>query len=173
MDHIIRSFVGVVAGGAAVVAAAVAAVLVAPASPATAGGWVVVSLDERPQVAPGEPTELGFTVLRHGVAPETSVDMRLVVVDDAGRRQRLPVTPDGDPGHHVATLTLDEGRYTLSLEGLFMPYDLGAIEVTAPTGGGSAWGWDVVQWGGLGAAVALGGVGLGTALRRRPHPAVA
>ena len=55
--------------------------------PATssAGGWVVVSLDSMPAVHAGEDTEVGFTVLRHGVTPEASDDLAVVVTGRTGR----------------------------------------------------------------------------------------
>ena len=48
-------------------------------STSSAGGWVVVSLDEVPAVHAGEDTEIGFTVLRHGVTPERADDLAVVV----------------------------------------------------------------------------------------------
>ena len=69
--------------------------------PATssAGGWVVVSLDSLPAVHAGEDTEVGFTVLRHGVTPEHSDDLAIV----ATRTGRLSTA--SKPGNRAPPAT--------------------------------------------------------------------
>ena len=47
------------------------AVLLGASGSTSAGGWVVISLDATPIFRAGEPTEIGFTMLRHGVTLES------------------------------------------------------------------------------------------------------
>lgn len=145
---------------------ALVAVAALSSAPTAAGGWVVVSLDESPQLVAGEPTDVGFTVLRHGVTPETSDDLEVVVTASDGSSERFAAVPDGPVGHHVATVTLDGGSYTWSVTGAIVAYDLGSLDVGSPASG-SSWLWDVGQWGGLGLAVVLGGLAAGDVVRRR------
>lgn len=53
--------------------AAFATALLVAAAPdsatVTAGGWALSTLDETPAVVAGEPIDIGFTVLQHGVSP--------------------------------------------------------------------------------------------------------
>lgn len=153
-------------GGPLVVLAAIVAALSLSSAPTAAGGWVVVSLDESPQIAAGEATDVGFTVLRHGVTPETSDDLEIVVAAADGTSQRFAAVPDGPVGHHVATVTLDGGSYTWSVAGAIVAYELGSLDVES-SASGSSWLWDVGQWGGLGAAVAVGGLAAVDVVRRR------
>lgn len=156
--------------GPLALAAGITAALLAPvtlsSSPVAAGGWVVVSLDATPQIVAGEPTDVGFTVLRHGVTPETSDDLAIVVTSPDGTSQRFAAAPDGAVGHHVARVTLDGGTYTWSVSGGIVAYELGSLDVGSADSGPS-WLWDVGQWGGLGLAAALGGFAAGDMVRRR------
>ena len=47
------------------------AVLLGASGSTSAGGWVVISLDATPNFRAGEPTQIGFTMLRHGVTLES------------------------------------------------------------------------------------------------------
>ena len=117
--------------------------------PATssAGGWVVVSLDSLPTVHADEDTEVGFTVLRHGVTPEQSDDL-VIVARGPGGEHHFEAEQQGAAGHYVATVRLpDAGAYRWELTGEFVRSDLGTVDVTDAPGGGSPWTWDVVQWG--------------------------
>ena len=90
--------------------------------PATssAGGWVVVSLDSLPAVHAGEDTEVGFTVLRHGVTPEQSDDL-VIVARGPGGEHRFEATQQGAAGHYVATVRLpDAGAYRWEVTGEFV-----------------------------------------------------
>lgn len=140
-------------------AAAVGWAAVIPAGPAAAGGWAVVSFDSSPAVVAGEPSELGFTLLRHGLTPESSTDVTFVVTGSDGYRERFSAVPAGAPGHHVVTITVPTaGDYTWSAEGTFMPIALGRLSVAAErrsARGGASVGWEVVRWGGTGLAVLL------------------
>src|SRR6186997_1918238 len=80
-----------------VVGTAIAALVILPAA-THAGGWGVVSFDATPVVTPGEPAELGFTFLRHGVTPESSNPITFVVEGTAGT-SRFTAVPDGAIGH--------------------------------------------------------------------------
>ena len=80
-------------------------VMFGPATPAAAGGWVVVSLDESPEIVAGEVTDVGFTVLRHGVTPETSDDLQVVVTAPDGTLHRFAARPDGAHAGRTPGLT--------------------------------------------------------------------
>ena len=157
---------------------AVVAVLlgIVAASPGTAGagGWVVVSLDEQPELVAGKPTDVGFTVLRHGVTPESSEDLVFVLTDEGGARHEFTATPDGAVGHHVVTIDLpSDGGYRLTVSGEFVDVDLGSITVGSRSdGGASTWRWDVVQWGTASLALVLAGLaGWDVVRARRPERA--
>jgi len=140
----------------------------------TAGGWVGVSLDAVPELRSGEAVDVGFTVLRHGVTPESSDDLSVVLTDARGEVHRFEATQQGAAGHHVTTIDVPiAGSYTWKVTGAFVAADLGRVEVSAAgSGGGVGWSWDVAQWGSLALAVALGGLAGRDALRqRRPNPA--
>jgi hypothetical protein len=131
-----------------------AALAVGVPATSSAGGWVVVSLDSTPAVHPGEDTEVGFTVLRHGVTPETSSDLA-VVVTGSGGTHRFPARPAGAVGHHVVTIRLPEaGDYAWHVEGQFVAAELGTLSVTEPSSGPS-WTWAAVQWGSASMALVL------------------
>ena len=44
-------------------------VVVGIGSAASAGGWAVTILDELPSPIAGEPIQVGFTILGHGISP--------------------------------------------------------------------------------------------------------
>jgi len=133
--------------------------LVAGPALSYAGGWVVVSLDAAPVFRAGEPVDVGFTVLRHGVTPETSDDLAIVLTDSTGAEHRFAAEPQGAVGHHVAAIDVPAaGGYTWRISGERVEFDLGGLEVTRPGSGGTTWTWDFAQWGGLVLAVAMGGL---------------
>jgi hypothetical protein len=150
-----------------VVGTAIAALVVVPAA-THAGGWGVVSFDATPVVTPGEPAELGFTFLRHGVTPESS-DAITFVVDGTDGTSRFTAVPDGPIGHHIVTIEMPRaGAYHWSVQGdSFIPIDLGTLDVDAPGTSGTSWRWDALQWGGTGLAVVLAGLAAGATLRPR------
>jgi len=157
----------------AVVAVLLGIVAASPGS-AGAGGWVVVSLDEQPALVAGEPTDIGFTVLRHGVTPESSEDLVFVLTDERGARHEFAATPDGAVGHHVVTIDLpSDGAYRLTVSGQFVEVDLGSITVgSGSDGGASTWRWDAVQWGTASLALVLAGLaGWDVVRARRPERA--
>jgi hypothetical protein len=123
----------------------------------SAGGWTVVSLDSAPVVRSGEDVEIGFTVLRHGITPESNDDLVVVVAGvDGGDIHRFPADQQGPVGHHVATINMPEdGSYRWSVEGPFVTADLGILDVAAPPGGSTTWTWNVLQWGSATLALVL------------------
>ncbi len=134
----------------------------------SAGGWVVVSLDEMPAVHAGEDTAVGFTVLRHGVTPERADDLAVVVTGPSGSNHRFEAAQQGAAGHYVATVTLpDEGEHTWKVTGQFVDADLGTLDVTSPSDGGPSWAWNAAQWGSASLAVGLAGLAAFDVLRTR------
>ena len=90
------------------VAGLIALVVGASASPASAGGWAVTTLDEIPAATAGESVDVGFTILQHGQTPavlESGVGIELVLAD--GTSELFPAVADGVPptvaGGRVAT----------------------------------------------------------------------
>ncbi len=145
----------------------VAALVVGPAL-SDAGGWVVVSLDAASVFRAGEPVDVGFTVLRQGVTPETSDDLAIVLTDSTGAEHRFAAEPQGAVGHHVAAIDVPAaGGYTWRISGERVEFDLGSIEVTRPGSGDTTWTWNVAQWGGLVLAVAMGGLAGRDVIRNR------
>ena len=112
----------------------------------------------------GEPTQIGFTMLRHGVTLESEqpsgTPVQIVFTGPDGQRTTFDVEQSGSVGHHVATVTLPEaGTYTWQFVGEFMPVDEGRIDVPAGSGaigvdGGDSPIWPIVQW--SSAALAIG-----------------
>jgi len=145
----------------AVIAASLAGLvgLVAAPGGARAGGWGVISFDTAPVVWPGEPVELGFMFLRHGVTPESATDITFRVTAPDGTTSQFTAVPEGREGHHTVTIEVPEaGRYVWKATGMFVDIELGTFEAgsAATTGAGSSsWRWDAAQWGGTGLAVLL------------------
>ena len=115
------------------------AVLLGASGSTSAGGWVVISLDATPTFRAGEPTQIGFTMLRHGVTLESEqpggTPVQIVFTGPDGQRTTFDVEQSGSVGHHVATVTLPEaGTYTWEFVGPFMPVDEGSIDVPAESG---------------------------------------
>jgi hypothetical protein len=153
-------------------------VVAASASPASAGGWAIASLDTVPAATAGGSVDVGFTVLQHGKTPavlDSDVGIELVLAD--ATMQFFPAVADGVPGHYVATVTFPDvaGSYQWHARmGWFGSYELGAIDVaasaTSDAGGGSGSSiWPDLRWVALAASIALGGVAIGDAVitRRR------
>jgi hypothetical protein len=159
-----------------------AAVLVLAAigvtAPASAGGWAVVSLD--PMVGeprPGQPFEVGFTILQHGKTPMTDPGAAVLVTDATGHETPFPARPHGRLGHHVATVTLPAaGTYHWSVAHALGTQDIGMVTVggtssTAGSGGGSSSPWTAPVFAVAALLGALGVVDLVRRTRHRPQPA--
>ena len=153
-----------IAAGAVVVGG----LLAAPAA-SHGGGWAVVSFDEQPELVAGEPTDVGFTLLRHGVTPETSDDVTFVLTDEGGGRHEFVAVPAGATGHHVVTIDLpSEGDYRMSVFGEFLELDMGSFTVgSGAYGGASTWRWDALQWGTASLAVVMAALAGWDVLRSR------
>jgi hypothetical protein len=111
-------------------------------APAGAGGWAVTSLDPLRTPVPGEPMEVGFTVLQHGRTP---VDATVPGMEDAefgfivrspdGEATEFPAEPDGTPGHFVGQVTFPvAGTYNWAVrQGYFGVWELGELVVETPS----------------------------------------
>jgi hypothetical protein len=97
---------------AAVLAAS--AMLLVLAVPVLAGGWADIVADAQTGKPPveGQPTEVGFTVLQHGVTP-APWESATVHFTDSGTGESFDVTAtnDRDDGHFIATATLPHAGY--------------------------------------------------------------
>jgi hypothetical protein len=136
----------------------------------------VVSFDEQPELVAGEPSDVGFTLLRHGVTPESSETVTFVLTDERGARHRFTAEPAGAIGHHVVTIDLpSSGDYDLTVFGEFVDIELGSLTVGSDAGGAtSAWRWDAVQWVTASLALAMAALAGWDVLRsRRPAHASA
>ncbi len=148
---------------------------------AAKGGWAITTLDSL-KAAPvaGQSTEVGYTILQHGVTPVSLDDTFIVVQPAKGESLRFAGRAEGPTGHHVAAVTFPgSGTHTWSVEqGWFGPQDLGTVEVvgsaatpTAASSGGNETPL-ALRIGLLAATVLCAGLfGAGLAARRR-RPAV-
>jgi hypothetical protein len=109
------------------------------AAGAVRGGWATTTLDDVPTPGAGETTEVGFTILQHGVTPVDVDDVAVVVKDGDGGDQTWPAVQQGETGHYVAEVTFPAaGQYEWVVhQGWFGDYDLGTLHV----GGGAAGSW--------------------------------
>lgn len=87
------------------------------ATPALAGGWAVITLDELPgEIVAGQPLEIGFTVRQHGVTPMGGLTP-IVSARYAGFTVTEQAEAQGETGHYVATLTFhQEGEWRWSIQ---------------------------------------------------------
>jgi hypothetical protein len=116
-------------------------------APAGAGGWAVSSLDPLPTPVPGEPMEVGFTVLPHGRTPVDAtapgvkdMEFGFVVRTPGGEVTEFVARPDGVVGHFVGEVTFPAaGTYTWAVrQGYFGLWELGELVVEPPGGAGAA-----------------------------------
>lgn len=86
-------------------------------SPALAGGWAVITLDELPgEIVAGKPFEVGFTVRQHGVTPLDGLSPTV-----SARRLGSIITEQaiahGETGHYIVTLTFPQaGEWQWSIQ---------------------------------------------------------
>ena len=105
-------------------------------SAASAGGSAVSTLDALPNPIAGEPIQVGFTIRQHGVRPiDMSEGVGITITQADGTTHYFSAAGDGTVGHYVARVEFPYvGRYSWSIQqGWFGDYDLGQIEVGAPT----------------------------------------
>ena len=83
----------------------------AVAGVATAGGYATATMDPPPdEPVAGEPVELGFTLMQHGVTPTNWGQAVFSVVDvDSGERTNYPATPSGAAGHWTVEVIFPAG----------------------------------------------------------------
>ena len=83
----------------------------AVAGVATAGGYATATMDPPPdEPVAGEPVELGFTLMQHGVTPTNWGQAVFSVVDvDSGNRTNYPATPSGAAGHWTVEVIFPAG----------------------------------------------------------------
>ena len=87
-----------------------AALAVLMAAPAAAGGWATTELDTpEPALTAGEPTEIGFTVLQHGVTPAAVHGAGLHLISDSGEEVFFSAKASGPTGHYVAVVVPPAG----------------------------------------------------------------
>jgi hypothetical protein len=112
-----------------------------PAAAAAKGGWAASTLDEAPKAGAGETTEVGFTILQHGVTPVNVDDVEVIVRDVDGEDQTWPAVQQGDTGHYVAEVTFPaEGQYQWVIrQGWFGDHELGTLDVGGHAAIGSWW----------------------------------
>ena len=87
--------------------------LLALASTALAGGWAVITLDDMPgEIHAGEPWNVGFRVLQHGVTPAhvvfdgQPVEPMLIATNKAtGEKIEVAAKPSKEAGHFTVEVT--------------------------------------------------------------------
>lgn len=143
-----------------------------------AGGWANAILDAPPnQPTAGQPVQVGFMLLQHGVTPVTSGTVEVIATDADGARVAFAAHPQGAAGHWVATVTFPhEGNWTWKVDmpnGLMVgAQNFSAVSVTGSANGPAA--ADLAPIAGAGiAAMALLLTLLAWWIRRRPRPALA
>lgn len=112
------------------------------ASTVLAGGWAEVKADAATTAEPpieGQPTEIGFTVLQHGVTPAGWVDASVVLTDLAsGETMTVKAAPGDERGHFSVPVTLPRaGLWTWSVEFDDLLHDARAFPLTVRLADGS------------------------------------
>lgn len=115
------------------------AALMVAASPASAGGWAMSSLDELPAPIVGEHLEVGLTIRQHGVRPVNIEDVAIEVTNPSGAVERFSAAQQGATGHYVSSIVFREAGSAswLIRQGGFGDQPLGPIEV-APSAAAAA-----------------------------------
>jgi hypothetical protein len=113
-----------------------AALLLVMASPASAGGFAVTTLDSVPApLVAGQTYHIGFMLRQHGITPVRDATPSIVI--RSGRlRQAFPAKADGVAGHYMASVTFpSDGEWTWSVDQspFPAPQELGAVTVAAPS----------------------------------------
>src|SRR5215208_4921510 len=105
-------------------------------SPAFAGGWAVITLDELPMdVVAGQPLQIGFTVRQHGVTRLDGLDPTILARLPFEEQLTVHAKPEGEQGHYTATLTFPkEGNWEWSIQAFTMEQEMPMLSVAAPAG---------------------------------------
>jgi cytochrome c2 len=106
--------------------------ILALASPVSAGGWAVITLDELSGEAEvGKPFEVGFTVLQHGIAPMEGLAPEISARNpDTNETFSTTAISEGEAGHYVAVLDFpSQGSWDWSIEAFTMNQPMPQISV--------------------------------------------
>jgi hypothetical protein len=105
-------------------------------TPASAGGWAVITLDTLPgEIAAGQPMEIGFMVRQHGVTPMAGLTP-VVHANLSGSRESVTVNAkaEGQTGHYTASLTLPQtGTWEWTIAAFTVNQPMPALTVVAST----------------------------------------
>ena len=84
--------------------------LVLAATPALAGGWAVLTLDELPQnLQAGQPATIRFMLRQHGVTPLSGIQPTVQMTEvKSGRKLEFRTVELSEPGHYEAVIELPE-----------------------------------------------------------------
>lgn len=94
------------------------------ASPAGAGNWATITLDNAPaEIRAGATHRLGYTILQHGVTPYGGAVSSIRARSSDGVALTFPAQPEGATGHYVATVRFpNAGTWTWEIvPGPFAP----------------------------------------------------
>lgn len=108
------------------------AVVLFAATPASAGGWAVTTLDPLPSATAGQSVVIGFTIRQHGVTPvNPEGDVGIVLRSSAGEERFFVAEPSGSVGHYETEVSLPEtGSWTWGVrQGWFAEQPLGPLEL--------------------------------------------
>ncbi len=105
------------------------------ALPALAGGWAVITLDAFPEdVSAGQQVSVGFTVLQHGRTPMHGLTPLISFRNpESGETRSVVAESEGPTGHYVAAFTLPSaGNWEWSIEAFTVAQPMPALVVAAP-----------------------------------------
>lgn len=101
-------------------------------TPATAGGWAAITLDQLPEgVVAGDPFEISFSVRQHGVRPMAGLTP-LIHFSHIESTDTISVAAreQGPTGHYAAELTLPHpGAWNWSIEAFSMNQPMPPVQV--------------------------------------------
>ncbi len=147
-------------------------------TPALAGGWAVITLNELPgEIIAGQPLEIEFTVRQHGVTPMEGLEPT-VYARQADLRVAEQASAQGESGHYMTTLILPrEGDWEWSIQAFTGNQPMPTLHVTgnAVASSGSVRGLLPVNLPIIAGSLGLAGlvVGLLVFMRRKARWAIA
>lgn len=142
--------------------------LCALATPAVAGGWVVITLDTLPtEMRASQPISLGFMVRQHGTRPTHDVEPRLTATNTtSGEEIEFLARREGELGHYVVDVTFpNTGTWNIEIIPTpFGSHQIGTFTVLAAASAtpdsASRWALQPVTLRWLGGMLVLSAVGL-------------